>query len=275
MVFSSNIFLFGFLPLVLSLYFLTPSRFRNTYLFVTSLLFYFWGCGPVIFVYLLCIVLNHYAGHMIHSSPRARAKTILTIILILDLAILIYYKYFNFFSDQVYHKTDFHWSDPAGAYMAKALVDTLGNLSGKGNLWDFPIRTRIEKMTTGGENESLGLLWPIREDALYLSPERNEAGVGEYSYTQESNDWTFRAKPGNQARLLPCTVMFGDSYADAFSRAGFTAYFSEFHKFFNWEFPKKYSEIPEGTRFVIFQHIEPFLNPLLNPSFWPDEIKDK
>lgn len=101
MVFSSNIFLFGFLPLVLSIYFLTPSRFRNTYLFVTSLLFYFWGCGPVIFVYLLCVVLNHYAGHMIHSSPRARAKIILTIILIFDLAILIYYKYFNFFSDQV------------------------------------------------------------------------------------------------------------------------------------------------------------------------------
>ncbi len=178
-------------------------------------------------------------------------------------------------SFQVYYKTDFHWFDPAGAYMAKALVDKLGNLSGMGNLWDFPIKTRIEKITGGGENESLGLLWPIQEDALYLSPERNEAGVGEYSYTQEANDWTFRAKPGNQARLLPCTVMFGDSYADAFSRAGFTAYFSEFHKFFNWEFSKKYSEIAEGTRFVIFQHIETFLNPLLNPSFWPDEIKNK
>jgi alginate O-acetyltransferase complex protein AlgI len=100
MVFSTNLFLFGFLPLVLSLYFLTPPRFRNVYLFVTSLFFYFWGCGPVIFVFLLCVVLNHYAGHWIHKSSPAKAKWILTICLVLDLAVLVYYKYFNFFSDQ-------------------------------------------------------------------------------------------------------------------------------------------------------------------------------
>ena len=100
MVFSTNLFLFGFLPLVLSLYFLTPPRFRNVYLFVTSLFFYFWGCGPVIFVFLLCVVLNHYAGHWIHKSSPARAKWILTICLVLDLAVLVYYKYFNFLSDQ-------------------------------------------------------------------------------------------------------------------------------------------------------------------------------
>jgi alginate O-acetyltransferase complex protein AlgI len=101
MVFSTNIFLFGFLPLVLSLYFLTPRKFRNAYLFVTSLCFYFWGCGSVIFVFLLCVLLNHYAGHWIHNSPPPKARIILTICLILDLAILVYYKYFNFFSDQV------------------------------------------------------------------------------------------------------------------------------------------------------------------------------
>jgi len=101
MVFSTNIFLFGFLPLVLSLYFLTPRKFRNAYLFVTSLFFYFWGCGSVIFVFLVCVLLNHYAAHWIHNAPPAKAKTILTLCLILDLAILVYYKYFNFFSDQV------------------------------------------------------------------------------------------------------------------------------------------------------------------------------
>jgi alginate O-acetyltransferase complex protein AlgI len=100
MVFSTNIFLFGFLPLVLLFYFLTPTKFRNLYLFVTSVLFYFWGCGPVIFVYLLCVVLNHYAGHWIHRATPSRAKKILIAILVVDLAILIYYKYFNFFSDQ-------------------------------------------------------------------------------------------------------------------------------------------------------------------------------
>jgi alginate O-acetyltransferase complex protein AlgI len=100
MVFSSNLFLFGFLPLVLILYFQIPSRFRNLFLFLSSLFFYLWGCGPVIFVFLFCVVLNHYSGLWIHTASRPKGKQILTACLILDLAVLIYYKYFNFLSDQ-------------------------------------------------------------------------------------------------------------------------------------------------------------------------------
>lgn len=112
MVFSSNLFLFGFLPFVLILYFLIPSRFRNLTLFLCSLFFYLWGCGPVIFVFLFCVVLNHYAGRWIHSANRLRAKQVLTVCLVLDLAVLIYYKYFNFLSDQmafILGFFDIHW----------------------------------------------------------------------------------------------------------------------------------------------------------------------
>jgi alginate O-acetyltransferase complex protein AlgI len=100
MVFSSNLFLFGFLPFVVSLYFAVPRQFRNHYLFLTSVFFYFWGCGPVIFVYLACLALNHYAGHWIRNSSGRRARWILGSVLVLDLAVLVYYKYFNFLSDQ-------------------------------------------------------------------------------------------------------------------------------------------------------------------------------
>ncbi len=43
MVFSSVVFLFLFLPLVLALYFLTPRAGRNAFLLLASALFYFWG----------------------------------------------------------------------------------------------------------------------------------------------------------------------------------------------------------------------------------------
>ena len=43
MVFSSLTFLFGYLPLTLALYFVTPLRRRNFVLLVTSLFFYGWG----------------------------------------------------------------------------------------------------------------------------------------------------------------------------------------------------------------------------------------
>jgi hypothetical protein len=176
-------------------------------------------------------------------------------------------------SFRVYHKTDFHWTDPAGAYVAKALVDKLGNLTGIGDLWDLPIKIRTEKISYGGENHALALLWPLQEDALFLETERS--GVGEYLHTQEDNEWTFHAKAGPQPRLLHSTVMFGDSFADAFTRAGLTVYFSEFHKFYNWDFPKMFSKIPDGTRYLVLQHIETFLLPLLNPTFWPEEAKSK
>ncbi|MGD0099336.1 MAG: MBOAT family O-acyltransferase [Acidobacteriota bacterium] len=112
MVFSSNLFLFGFLPLVLVLYFLIPARFRNIFLFICSLFFYLWGCGPVIFVFLGCVVLNHYSGRWIYKASQPRAKQILAACLVLDLSVLIYYKYFNFISNQaaaIFGCFNIHW----------------------------------------------------------------------------------------------------------------------------------------------------------------------
>jgi len=189
-------------------------------------------------------------------------------------------------SFRVFYKTDFHWTDPAGAFVARELINTLGRLSGKGNLWDFPIEMRTEIMVTGGENASLGLLHPIVEDALLLKKDRVDmesfrkqvrvdAGFGEFFLTEEANEWTYRTKLPNTDRLLPATVMFGDSYGDAMLRAGFTAYFVQLQKFSNYDFKTRWAEIPPGTRFFIFEYIEPFLNSLLNPAMWPEELVAK
>lgn len=43
MVFSSLLFLFRFLPLMLLAYFAVPGRLRNGVLFIGSLIFYGWG----------------------------------------------------------------------------------------------------------------------------------------------------------------------------------------------------------------------------------------
>ena len=177
-------------------------------------------------------------------------------------------------SFQVFHKTDFHWTDPAGATVARDLVNTLGRLSGKGDLWLDPIEMRIQKMGSGGENASLGLLHPIVEDALFLKQDRIETGAGEYTLSKEANEWVYRTKLSDPGRLIPKTVFFGDSYGDAFLRAGFTAYFSWLQKHSNYDFRKYFADLPEGTRFVVFEHIEPFLNDLLNPEMWPAEFRE-
>ena len=173
---------------------------------------------------------------------------------------------------QVYHKTDFHWTDPAGAQVVRELVDRLATMSGMGRVWDQPIEATYERTTRGGENTSLGLLWPSTENTLMLRADLIKPPVGKYSYTKEANEWTYQTGLADASKLIPTTVMFGDSFADAFLRAGFTAYFARFQKFYNWDFSKKYPGIPEGTRFVVLQHIEVFLQGMLSQGLWPDEI---
>ena len=59
MVFSSLLFLFRFLPIILLIYFIVPRRFRNFILFVGSLIFYAWGEPIVVFLMILSILVHY------------------------------------------------------------------------------------------------------------------------------------------------------------------------------------------------------------------------
>jgi hypothetical protein len=175
-------------------------------------------------------------------------------------------------SMQVYYKMDFHWTDAAGAYAARDLIQRLGSLSGKGSLWEKPIRIVIRRELAGGESQALGLLWQTYEEAPYPAGRRPDLDLGIYTQGQNSNEWTYSTKLSDKSGLIPDTVMFGDSYADAFLRAGFTAYFAHFQKYSIWDFAQKFQSVPDGTRFLIFELLEP-INFLTALPFWPDELK--
>ena len=59
MVFSSAVFVFGFLPLLLFLYFLAAPKYRNYILLVFSLVFYGWG-GPAYLLLMIVVVMADY-----------------------------------------------------------------------------------------------------------------------------------------------------------------------------------------------------------------------
>ena len=61
MIFSSLLFLFRFLPVVLILYYAAPVRLRNLILFIASLVFYAWG-EPVYIVLMTVSILVSYLG---------------------------------------------------------------------------------------------------------------------------------------------------------------------------------------------------------------------
>ena len=68
MLFTSSVFLFGFLPVLLAVYYLIPRSFRNFVLLVASLLFYAWGQLSGLLLLPFSIGVNYLAGRGIERS---------------------------------------------------------------------------------------------------------------------------------------------------------------------------------------------------------------
>jgi len=100
MLFSSNVFLFAFLPAVLLCYYLVPRRLRTPVLLVFSLFFYGWGEPVYLLLMLGDILLNYVCGRWI-AFDRERGlsgKRALVTGVVLNLALLGYFKYAGFLS---------------------------------------------------------------------------------------------------------------------------------------------------------------------------------
>ena len=103
MLFSSIIFIFLFLPIFLGIYFIIKKEYRNLFVLVSSLLFYFWGEGWYIFVIIAYMIANYIFGICIERftlrdtlAGRSAAKVVLVTGLIFNIGLLVFFKYFNF-----------------------------------------------------------------------------------------------------------------------------------------------------------------------------------
>jgi len=101
MVFSSTIFLFYFLPFFLITYWLTPSKFRNFTALIWSLAFYAWGAPKFVFVLLGSVAVDFFLAKKIYKSKGGERKKYLISSLILNVGLLLYFKYANFFVENV------------------------------------------------------------------------------------------------------------------------------------------------------------------------------
>lgn len=103
MVFSSEIFLFLFLPNFLLIYYLAPVRWRSGVLLAGSYLFYAWWRIDFLGLLVLTTVWTWALGRATRASLRTgnlrRAKTMTAIGVTGCLGVLGVFKYFNFFVD--------------------------------------------------------------------------------------------------------------------------------------------------------------------------------
>lgn len=102
MVFSSIIFILFFLPVVLFFYYFSPAAVRNYILVFFSLVFYAWG-SPDFLPYILgsCLANFYLVKTMGGSSNRPVQRFLLGLSVALNLGLLFYFKYANFFLDNV------------------------------------------------------------------------------------------------------------------------------------------------------------------------------
>ena len=97
MLFSELTFLFFYLPLLLGLHRVTPTRWRNGLLAVASLLFYSWGYPPHTLVLCGSILVNHMIGLALERAVTGRRRRMLLVAgVVANLALLGTFKYLAF-----------------------------------------------------------------------------------------------------------------------------------------------------------------------------------
>ncbi len=101
MVFSSIIFIYYFLPMLLIAYYIFPRKSRNIMLLIFSLLFYFYEERNIVLI-ISCIA-NYFLGMLIGKD---RNKLYVTLGIIGNIAMLGYYKYSNFFIENINNITN-------------------------------------------------------------------------------------------------------------------------------------------------------------------------
>ncbi len=101
MYFSSLLFLFLYLPLVLLGYYILPWKCRNLFLLIVNLIFYGWGEPVLILIMLISIAVNFVCGILIenHRHNERLKKVFLIISLVVSLGLLGAFKYLGFLTD--------------------------------------------------------------------------------------------------------------------------------------------------------------------------------
>lgn len=104
MVFSSLVFLLGFLPSLMLIYYLIPRRFRwlrNLVLLGYSLGFYWWGANKLVVLMVVSIVINYVGGLLAGQNRKGVARLGVLFASVAGLGLLAWFKYAGFLAQTI------------------------------------------------------------------------------------------------------------------------------------------------------------------------------
>ncbi len=101
MIFSSLLFIFLYLPIVLGIYYIVPKKWHNAFLLIANFIFYGWG-EPVFVIIMAASIISNYAFGILIEKYRANkrlSKTFVIFALLISFGLLGVFKYASFFTD--------------------------------------------------------------------------------------------------------------------------------------------------------------------------------
>ena len=134
---------------------------------------------------------------------------------------------------QVFHRTDFHWTDVAGGEVGRVLVNRIADLEGRPDLrWVEPLKALPLDNWSGGEAQFMPLLRPLTENTTRLESWNDPARgsfewLGTDQHFNQAFPWaySFVWRSSQSERTLPAAIMATNSYGDSFWRAGMHFHF--------------------------------------------------
>jgi hypothetical protein len=156
----------------------------------------------------------------------------------------------------VFHKTDFHWNDPAAFEVARTLVNEIGKSEGKASpVWTHELEIE-ERPLSGGEASFMPIFFPPTEKGLFVKPNWIQPPYN-YVEKQPPFEWIYDIKVPTGHELPPITIL-GDSFFDGMLRSGVWIYFKKVHRA-NWNntnLKEIVSNLPADTRYLFLEFIE-------------------
>ncbi|MEW6599814.1 MAG: MBOAT family O-acyltransferase [Nitrospirota bacterium] len=117
MLFTSEIFIFLFLPLVIICNFVLSEKHRNFLLLLASLFFYAWGEPVFVFLMIASITINYFFGILLEKDGNK--KILLGLSVSFNLALLIFFKYTNFIVENINNLLIFYGINKIEFYYVK------------------------------------------------------------------------------------------------------------------------------------------------------------
>lgn len=114
MIYNSSLFLLYFLPVFLIIYYLIDRNFRNGFLLIAGIFFYAWGAPRFVSWVVGSVLVDFFIVGMLEKREGTARKTLFLVSLFLNLGLLVYFKYMNFFMDQFHALMAVFGHEPAG-----------------------------------------------------------------------------------------------------------------------------------------------------------------